>query len=48
MKITEDMPLEAERRVEITLDRLDITVDDYSATVDGLWKRPRLVSDPES
>ena len=46
--MTEDVPLEAERRVEDTLARLDTTVEDYREAVDGLWRRPRLAPDADS
>ena len=48
MSLREDVPLEAERRVEDTLARLDTTVEDYRETVDGLWRRPRLAPDADS
>ena len=46
MSLREDAPLEAERKVEATLDRLDCTVEEYRETVDGLWRRPRLAQTP--
>ena len=48
MSLTEDVPLEAERKVGATLARLDTTVEDYRETVDGLWRRPRLAPNADS
>jgi hypothetical protein len=46
LTIREDAALQAEGRVEATLGQLDTTVEEYAATVDELWKRPRLVPEP--
>lgn len=47
LSIREDAPLQAEGRVETTLGQLDTTVEEYSATLDEFWRRPRLVPDPQ-
>jgi hypothetical protein len=47
MSIREDAALQAEGEVETTLGQLDTTVEEYAATVDELWRRPRLAPAPD-